>query len=154
MKIVIPMSGFGERFRRAGYKVPKPLIYVEKKPIIAHIVDMFPGKNEFIFICNKDHLRSTNMVEILESVCEGKDLIVPIESHSFGPVYAVSKAFDLIDEEEPLIINYCDLQLLEIPGLVKWAKQSGCDGAVPAYKGFHPFIGNTIMPISVNQTIR
>ena len=29
MKIVIPMSGFGERFKRAGYKVPKPLIEVE-----------------------------------------------------------------------------------------------------------------------------
>ena len=131
---------------KAGYKVPKPLIYVEKKPIIAHIVDMFPGKNEFIFICNKDHLRSTNMVEILESVCEGKDFkIVPIESHSLGPVYAVSKAFDLINSEEPVIINYCDFTCYwNFQEFVKWTKKSGCDGAVPAYKGFHPHsLGNT-----------
>ena len=56
MQIIIPMSGFGERFRRAGYTVPKPLIEIENKPIISHVIDMFPGDNEFIFICNQDHL--------------------------------------------------------------------------------------------------
>jgi NDP-sugar pyrophosphorylase family protein len=50
MQIIIPMSGFGERFRKAGYKVPKPLIEVEGKPIVAHVVDMFGENNDFIFI--------------------------------------------------------------------------------------------------------
>jgi len=31
MQVIIPMSGFGERFRAAGYVVPKPLIKVEGK---------------------------------------------------------------------------------------------------------------------------
>ena len=44
MQIVIPMSGFGERFRSVGYKVPKPLIEVDGKTIIEHIIDMFPGE--------------------------------------------------------------------------------------------------------------
>ena len=56
MQIVIPMSGFGERFRRAGYTVPKPLIKIDGKPIIEHVIDMFPGETNFIFICNQDHL--------------------------------------------------------------------------------------------------
>ena len=51
-QIVIPMSGFGERFRKAGYKIPKPLIEIENKPIIAHVIDMFEGEDDFIFICN------------------------------------------------------------------------------------------------------
>ena len=50
------MSGFGERFRRVGYTVPKPLIEIEGKPIIAHVIDMFPNEMDFIFICNQDHL--------------------------------------------------------------------------------------------------
>lgn len=29
MKIVIPMSGFGERCRKAGYTVPKALIEID-----------------------------------------------------------------------------------------------------------------------------
>ena len=54
-QIVIPMSGYGERFRRAGYDVPKPLIEVEEKPILAHVIDMFPNESNFLFICNQDH---------------------------------------------------------------------------------------------------
>ena len=50
MQIVIPMSGFGERFRRTGYSVPKPLIEVDGKPIIQHVIEMFPGEENFIFI--------------------------------------------------------------------------------------------------------
>ena len=42
------MSGFEERFRKVGYKAPKPLIEIEGKPIIAHVIDMFPGEQEFI----------------------------------------------------------------------------------------------------------
>lgn len=53
MQIIIPMSGFGERFRRAGYDVPKPLIEIDGMPIIAHVIDMFPGEHDFIFICNQ-----------------------------------------------------------------------------------------------------
>ena len=52
MQIVIPMSGFGERFRAVGYTVPKPLIRVEGKPIIQHVVEMFSAEDDFIFICN------------------------------------------------------------------------------------------------------
>ena len=48
MQIVIPMSGFGERFRKAGYTLPKPLIVIDGKPIIAHVIDMFPGETDFL----------------------------------------------------------------------------------------------------------
>ena len=58
LQIIIPMSGFGERFRQAGYSIPKPLIEIESKPIIAHVIDMFPGENDFIFICNQEHLNN------------------------------------------------------------------------------------------------
>ena len=51
------MSGFGERFRKAGYDVPKPLIEVDGKPVIQHVVEMFPGEKDIVFICNKDHLQ-------------------------------------------------------------------------------------------------
>lgn len=57
MQIIIPMSGFGERFKAAGYSMPKPLIKVENKTIIQHIVEMFPGETDFTFICNREHLQ-------------------------------------------------------------------------------------------------
>jgi choline kinase len=51
MKIIVPMSGFGERFHCAGYKVPNPLIEIDGKPIVENIVDVFPDHSDFIFIC-------------------------------------------------------------------------------------------------------
>ena len=56
MQIIVPMSGFGERFRRAGHRLPKPLIEVDGKPTIAHVVGMFDADCEFVFVCNQDHL--------------------------------------------------------------------------------------------------
>ena len=68
MQIVIPMSGFGERFRKVGYSVPKPLIEIDGKTIIQHVTEMFPGENDITFICNKDHLKKPkyHMLQYLE----------------------------------------------------------------------------------------
>lgn len=146
MQIVIPMSGFGERFRRAGYAVPKPLIPVEGKPIIAHVVDMFPGETDFIFICNRDHLENPDyrMAEILRDIAP-KGRIVPVAPHSLGPVHAVLQAEALIDPERPVIVNYCDFTCTwDYPDFKRFVAASDSDGCVPAYRGFHPHsLGST-----------
>ena len=60
------MSGIGKRFIEAGYKEPKPLIQVEGKPIIEHVINLFDKeKDDYVFICNNLHLKTTNMKEIL-----------------------------------------------------------------------------------------
>ena len=56
MKIVIPMTGVGQRYIDKGYTTPKPLIEVDGKPIIEHVVSLFPGEDDFIFICNTNSL--------------------------------------------------------------------------------------------------
>lgn len=140
MQIVIPMSGFGERFRRAGYTVPKPLIEVEGKPIIAHVIDLFPGEHDFIFICNADHLAHAGyrMADIIKRHCpQGR--IVGIAPHKLGPIHAVRQIEHLIDPQRPVVVNYCDFTCYWDWGHFKsFVSQSGCDGAIPAYKGFHP----------------
>lgn len=146
MQIVIPMSGFGERFRAAGYAVPKPLIEVERKPIIAHVVDMFPGDHDFIFICNADHLAEPNyrMAEILRGIAPGGQ-IVAIGPHKLGPVNAVLQASDHIDPAKATIVNYCDFTCYwDFADFASFVIETACDGCVPAYRGFHPHsLGST-----------
>lgn len=140
MQIIIPMSGFGERFRRAGYTVPKPLVEIDGKPIIGHVIDMFPGETDFIFICNRDHLSEPayRMRETLERYCP-TGRIVSIEPHKLGPIHAVTLAADLFDMNAPTIVNYCDFTCYwDWAHFCKFTEQSQCDGAIPAYKGFHP----------------
>ena len=140
MQIVIPMSGFGERFRRAGYALPKPLIEIDGKPIIAHVVDLFPGETDFIFICNRDHLAepSYRMEESIHRYCPtGK--VVGIDAHKLGPVHAVLQVTSLIDLERPVIINYADFTCYwNWRQFRDFVARNKCDGAIPAYKGFHP----------------
>ena len=47
MKIIIPMSGIGKRFVEAGYKDPKPLIKVENKTIIEHVINLFDKETSY-----------------------------------------------------------------------------------------------------------
>ncbi len=146
MQIVIPMSGFGERFRRAGYQLPKPLIEIDGKPIIAHVIGMFPGEFDFIFICNNDHLANADyrMEEVLRQYCP-TGRVVGIAPHKLGPIHAVRQIEHMIDPERPIVVNYCDFTCYwDWQHFKKNMVTSKCDGAIPAYKGFHPHtLGST-----------
>ena len=140
MQIVIPMSGFGERFRRAGYTVPKPLIMVDGKPIIAHVIDLFPGETEFLFICNREHLDEPAyaMAETLIEYCP-TGRIVGVDPHREGPIGAIRQARKHIDPARPMFINYCDFTCYwDWADFKRFVAETECDGAVPAYRGFHP----------------
>ena len=146
MQIIIPMSGFGERFRRRGYAVPKPMIPVEGRPIISHVVDMFPGETDFVFICNRDHLaeRSFRMAETLRRIAP-KCKIVAIDPHRLGPVHAVLQAREHIAKDKPVVVNYCDFTCYwDFADFKRFVEETGSDGCVPAYRGFHPHsLGST-----------
>ncbi len=134
------MSGFGERFRKAGYTVPKPLIQVDGKPIIEYVINMFPGETNFSFICNEDHLNNNNyqMKEILTEACPS-GRIIGIKPHKLGPVHAVLQIDSHIDDIEPVIVNYCDFSCYwHYDGFKEFVIKENLDGAIPSYRGFHP----------------
>lgn len=142
MKIVIPMSGSGNRFIEAGYQDPKPLIKVDGIPIIEYVTKMFPGEPDenFIFICRNEHLEKTEMRKILNNL-KPNAKIIETQPAKLGPVYAVTKAFDFIDDEEQVIVNYCDFfQSWDYEDFKKVVNENKCDGNVVSYIGFHPHL--------------
>jgi NDP-sugar pyrophosphorylase family protein len=146
MQIIIPMSGFGERFRRAGYQMPKPLIEIEGKTIIEHVVDLFPGEKDITFICNEDHLKtpSFRMEEILMRAAPSAR-IAAVTSRKLGPIDAVLRGVPDIDPDKPTIVNYCDFTCLwDWADFKSFAHETKCAGAIPCYRGFHPHsLGST-----------
>jgi NDP-sugar pyrophosphorylase family protein len=136
VQIIIPMSGLGQRFIDAGYKDPKPLIIVDNKPIIDHIIDLFPGNKDFSFICNDSHLENTNMYNILEG--KGKIYNVPTIGRE-GPVKAISQIYDHIDDSREVIVSYCDYGTRwDYEKFLNDARTNNVDGAIACYRGFHP----------------
>ncbi len=144
MQLVIPMSGRGDRFLRAGYRMPKPLIPVDGKPMIEHVVNLFPGIEDVVFICNEDHLAETNLRAVLQALRPAAR-IVGIASHKLGPVHATLQAEAVITDEDEVIVNYCDFSCRwDFEQFRRTVRQVSCDGAITAYRGFHPHsLGDT-----------
>ena len=144
VQVIIPMSGLGQRFSDAGYKDPKPLIEVDGKPIIEHVINLFPEENDFKFICNDKHLKETNMRDILLNIKpDSKIFEVPVINRE-GPVQAVSLIYDNIDDDKEVIISYCDYGTYwNYDEFLNDTRSRNADGAVACYKGFHPhMLGN------------
>lgn len=143
MQVIIPMTGFGSRFVAAGYKDLKPFIKVQGKPIIQWIVEgMYPGEENIIFVCRKEHLDTiSNMESMLGEICPSARIYAINDWIKKGPVYDVLRASDLIADDEPAIINYCDFYMTwDYEKFVKDAFDRNCDGAIPCYTGFHPHL--------------
>ena len=138
MKVVIPMSGMSSRFAAAGYDIPKYLIEVDGRMVIEHIVNLYPRDSDFVFIINDKHKKETNIVEVLDKLVDKKK-IVTIPRHKKGPVFSVSEFDELIDDEEEVIVNYCDFSIYWDYGNFKaFVDATECDGCVICYTGFHP----------------
>jgi NDP-sugar pyrophosphorylase family protein len=138
MKVVIPMSGMSSRFSAAGYTTPKFLIEVDGKTIIEHIIDLFPKDSEFIFVVNDIHSATTDIQQRLTDLVENKN-ICSISSHKLGPVHTVSQIFDLIEDDEQVIVNYCDFSMYwDYNKFENFVNTTECDGCVVCYTGFHP----------------
>jgi len=145
MKIIIPMSGIGKRFIEAGYKEPKPLIVVEGKTIIEHVVNLFDKENDsYIFICNDLHLKDTNMREILLSIVPNCKFYSVSVNNRKGPVDAVLQIIDKelevgLGDSEGIIVSYCDYGTQwNYEEFKKDIREYNLDGAIPSYIGFHP----------------
>ena len=151
MHIVIPMAGVGQRFINAGYKEPKPLIKINNKTIIEHACDIFPSETKFTFICNAKHLAETNMREALLKIKPNAN-VLEIPNHTQGPVYTVLQISDLIEDDEEVIINYCDFGIYwDYKDFLKHTRERDADGVVVSYKKFHPHMfGSTNYALSTD----
>ena len=136
IQLIIPMSGIGKRFIECGYKTPKPLIEVDGKPIIEHVVNLFPSVDDVTFICNESHVGIEVILKKIKPNC--KIHWVPNEDRK-GPVDAVMQIENFIDENKKTIVSYCDYGTVwDYELFINYVTNNDLDGAIPCYKGFHP----------------
>lgn len=133
------MSGMSSRFSRSGYQLPKYLLNVDGKTVIQHIVELYPKDSEFIFIMNDKNAAETNILDVIERFNLPNSQTKVIPSHKLGPVYTVSHVFDWIDDEEQVVVNYCDFSIYwNYQKFEEFINDTQCDGCVVCYTGFHP----------------
>lgn len=138
MKIIMPMAGEGRRFRQEGYASIKPLIPVGGRTMVEIACDAFPANEEFIFICNRDHLKMTGLERVLRRIrpdCR----IFAVEPHSLGPVHSVLQVQKHIPDEEEVILNYCDFTMeWDYGAFLRSMRETKADAGLAVFRGFQP----------------
>ena len=138
MQVIIPMAGSGQRFVDQGYSNPKPLIEVNGKKILDYIVDSYSKDDEYLFICNDEHLENTDLRKVVDSYNLNSRL-VSIPRHKLGPVYTVLQVEELIQKDSEVIVSYCDNPFIwHRRDFESHIKSHNLDGCIISHSGFHP----------------
>ena len=143
MNIIITLAGQSKRFKKEGYKEPKFLIEIDGITMIEHVIEMFDPKDQFFFIINKKQNENYPFFKkIIKKIINNFKIIV-IEEHDLGPAHSIFQLKNIIPNDEPIIISYCDFY-------VEWNYKNflkeirDYEGAIPCFKGFQPSsFGNT-----------
>ncbi len=139
MKVIISMSGLSRRFAAAGYTIPKFMIDVDGKKVIEHIVELYPQDSEFIFIINDEHSNDKELVDFLEGIDIDRLTLCSVPVHKKGPVYSIEQFEHHIEDDEQVIVNYCDFSMnFNYEDFEEFVNETQCDGCVVCYTGFHP----------------
>ena len=105
---IMPMAGRGDRFKKFGYKLPKPLIEIENKPMFLKSALTFPRSLNWIFIF-KNNLKKNKIFLKNINFFKRKKLIA-LRKQTLGQASTVLKALKFINTKQSIIIHSCDLK--------------------------------------------
>jgi dTDP-glucose pyrophosphorylase len=132
------MAGAGSRFEKAGYTFPKPLIEVNKKPMIQVVVENLNIDANYIFIVQKSHREKYNLDTLLELISPNCK-IVEVDGLTEGAACTTLLAKDLINNDNPLFFANSD-QFVEWDSneFMYKMNETGCDGGIVTFTATHP----------------
>jgi len=124
LNIVIPLSGKGSRFEKAGYSFPKPLIDIKGECMISLVTkNLIPEDKDidykFIYICLEEHFKKYDLENVLRNASNNKCEILAIDRVTEGAACTVLLASESIDNDTPLLIANSD-QYIEKISLKLW----------------------------------
>lgn len=138
INIVIPASGNGSRFAKAGYNLPKPLIDVDGNPMIKKVVDNLPKNAHFIFIVRKEHCQKFEFDKYLKSLIPDCDIIC-VDSVTEGAACSILLAKDFINNNKPLLLANSDQYLEWDPeSFIEKCNRSNFSGIISTFTSNDP----------------
>ena len=102
MIAIIPCAGDGQRFKDAGYDVPKPLLPMpDGRTLIEYVASSLSTSKQIITI-------SKSELELSQEMFDASWLPVHIKRKTHGPLDTRMEARSLLRVDDELLINYCD----------------------------------------------
>jgi HAD superfamily hydrolase (TIGR01509 family) len=107
VNVLIPMAGAGSRFVQQGYKLPKPLIDVNGKPMIQRVIENLNIDANYIFVVQKQHYEQYNLGSYLELMAPGCK-IIQTDGLTEGAACTTLLARNYINNDNHLLIANSD----------------------------------------------
>lgn len=107
MNILIPMAGAGSRFKKEGYKISKPLILVNQKPMVVESTTHLPKGNQYIYICRDNNIEEDNIDREIKKHYPKAQFII-VNGLTEGQASTCLLAKEEINNNEELIVGACD----------------------------------------------
>ena len=134
LRVIIPMAGEGSRFKQAGYKISKPLIPIQDKPMIMWVLDNLISKNPEVQKRIEYHL-----IVRTQAMDELKDvsgvILHPIQSLTDGAACTIlTIREELMKDNNPLLIANSDQYLeWDFDEFLEICTNPGYDGCISSF---------------------
>ena len=140
INILIPLAGKNQFFSETEYPFPKPLIEINGKTMIEHIIDNFSTiekDKQFIFIINSEDCKKYHLDNVLNILTKDTCKIIKINGETKGAACSAMMAIEFINNDKPLIIANAD-QLFDdnLEEIITSFKE--VDGGVVSFNSIHP----------------
>jgi len=140
INILIPLAGSNQFFNESEYPYPKPLIEINNKTMIEHVIENFntiKEEKQFIFIVNSEECSKYHLDNALNLLTNNKCKIIKIDSQTKGAACSVMMTMEHINNDDNLIIANAD-QLFDdnINDMINSFKD--LDGGVITFNSIHP----------------
>ena len=138
LNVLIPMAGAGSRFEQAGYTFPKPLIEVNRKPMIQVVVENLNLDANYIYVVQKKHREQYNLDTLLNLITPGCQ-IVETDGITEGAACTALLAKEFINTDAPLFFANSD-QFVEWDSneFMYKMQETNADGGIVTFKATHP----------------
>jgi dTDP-glucose pyrophosphorylase len=140
INILIPLAGSNQFFPEAEYPYPKPLIEINDKTMIEHVINNFSSikeEKQFIFIVNSDDCKKYHLDNVLDLLTDYHCKIVKIDAETKGAACSAMMAIEYINNDTPLIIANAD-QLFDDNLEELTSAFKNVDGGVISFESIHP----------------
>lgn len=142
MILVMPLAGRGERFVRAGYTIPKPLIEIEPNmPMFAKATSSLPLElmSEIVFVVLREHCERYGFDAVIRRRYSQYNIrIVVLDGVTSGQAETVAVALDVKRLDQGLIIFNGDSAFSD--DITPWLRENALkyDGALQVFRDTDP----------------
>jgi dTDP-glucose pyrophosphorylase len=107
MHLIVPMAGLGQRFRDAGYALPKPLIELSGLPMVVRAVRDLPPAERMTFLVHPEHVRE-HAIDRRLAECFPSATVIATPGLTDGQACTVRLSSAAVTGNEEVLVAACD----------------------------------------------